>query len=233
MRLRRIAVGLLGLFAGLAVCVHLGLLNAFDAIVGGWARPHNAWGRAQMLADLVVEGLRPAVLAGLLTAFTIVCCLRRRSLRPAVFVTSVFVATIVVTIAAKVTLGRPDTHGLVGPDGGSFPSGHIVAVMVGLGVVLLVARPASHWMWLLPALGGCLMGACLLIQAAHWATDVVGGALLSSSILAFAADPGWSRWSSGRRGMIEHVRLPERDMSRTDRRLPSSKWQASGALHPP
>ena len=54
-----IALGSAGLLA-LAICVHGGLLDTFDSMVRQWARPDDVWGTAQLRADLVVEGLRPA-----------------------------------------------------------------------------------------------------------------------------------------------------------------------------
>ena len=192
----RIAVGSASAFTALAVAVHLGLLTTFDSIVREWARPHDVWGSAQLRADLVVEGMRPAVLAGLLAALTVAYCVRRRSWRPAALVGSVCLATAALTVATKTAVGHPDPHGLLGTNGGSFPSGHMIAVIVCLGLPVLVAQPRpSRWIWLIPALGGGLMGACLLLQAAHWSTDVVGGGLLGIGVLAVTTASGWSRWS--------------------------------------
>ena len=194
------ALGSAGAFTALAVAVHLGLLNTFDSIVREWARPHDVWGSAQLRADLVVEGLRSAVLAALLAAFTVAYCMRRRSWRPAALVGGVGLATVALTVATKTAVRHPDPHGLLGTNGGSFPSGHMIAVIVCLGLPVLVAQPRpGRWIWLIPALGGSLMGACLLLQAAHWATDVVGGGLLSIGVLAVTTASGSTRWS--------HIRL--------------------------
>jgi membrane-associated phospholipid phosphatase len=38
------------------------------------------------------------------------------------------------------------------------------------------------------------MGASLLLDAAHWATDIVGGGLLATAVLAIASANGASRW---------------------------------------
>jgi membrane-associated phospholipid phosphatase len=188
--------GSAGAFIALAIAVHLGLLDAFDSTVRAWARPHDVWGAAQMRADLVVEGLRPVMVAGLLTAFTAACCVKRRSLRPAVFVGGVCLATMALTVAAKIAIGRPDTHALVGTYGGSFPSGHVIAVTVSVGLAVLVADPraAGWWVWIIAGLAGGLMGVCLLLQAAHWLTDLVGGSLLAVVVLSVATASGWRRW---------------------------------------
>ena len=137
-----------------------------------------------MGADVVVEGLRPIVVAGLLAAFTGAYCVKRRSRKPATFVGGVCLATVALTVAVKIVMGRADPHGLLGSDGGSFPSGHVIAVMVSVGLAVLLARPrAGRWVWIIAALAGGLMGVCLLLQAAHWFTDIVGGILLAVVVL--------------------------------------------------
>jgi membrane-associated phospholipid phosphatase len=194
-----VAWGSAGAFIALAVAVHLRLLDTFDLIARTWARPNDVWGAAQMQADLVVEGLRPIVVAGLLAAFTAACCVKRRSLRPAAFVGGVCLATVALTVAVKIIMRRPDPHGSLGSDGGSFPSGHVIAVMVGVGLAVLISRPhAGRWVLIIAALAGGLMGVCLLLQAVHWLTDLVGGGLLAVLVLSVATASGWSRRSPDR-----------------------------------
>jgi membrane-associated phospholipid phosphatase len=194
---RRIALWSAVAFTAQAVVVHLGLLDGLDLIVRNWARPHDVWGAAQLRADLVVEGLRPAVVAVLLATFTLAYSAKHRSLRPAAFVGSVGVVTVGLTVASKVMVGRLNTHGVPGSNGGSFPSGHIIGVVVCLGLVVLVLKPHVGWsIWLIPALVGGLMGASLLLQAAHWFTDLLGGVLLAVTILAAAS--GWTDWMHNR-----------------------------------
>jgi membrane-associated phospholipid phosphatase len=195
-----IAVGSLGAFIALAVTVHFGLLNTFDSIIRGWARPGDVWGTVQLRADYVVEGLRPIVIGTLLAAFTVVLCLIRRSWRPIVFVGGVWLATVLVTVVAKFAVGRPDTHGATDNLGGSFPSGHTVSIIVCLGLAVLVVKPrVGRWIWLIPGLTAILMGTSLVVQAAHWSTDVVGGGLLAVSVLAATTGTGWHQWSRGSR----------------------------------
>ena len=190
-----IALGSALAFIALAASVRLGLPNSLDVIIRNWARPHDVWGTAQLRADLVVEGLRPSVLAMVLAIFTLAFSVKRRSTRPAALVGGICLATLAVTLAAKVAIGRLNPHGVLGNDQGSFPSGHIVAVVVCLGLCLLVAQPRlAKWMWLIPALGAALMAAALLLQAAHWATDIVGGGLLATAVLATVTASGASRW---------------------------------------
>jgi membrane-associated phospholipid phosphatase len=197
-----IALVFAGAFIALAVSVHLGLLNTVDSISRQWARPDDVWGTAQLRADYVVEGLRPVVLAVLLAAFTVAVSVTRRSPRPLVFVGGVCLFTGAVTVAAKVAMGRADTHGTTANShGGSFPSGHIIAVVVCLGLALLVAHPqVRRWVWLIPGLVAGVMAVCIMLQAAHWLTDVVGGGVLATAVLVGVSASGWAQWSHGGQG---------------------------------
>jgi membrane-associated phospholipid phosphatase len=197
-------------FTTLAVIVDLGLLSTFDSIIREWARPNDVWGTAQLRADYVVEGLRPPVLAVLLALFTLVLCVIRRSMRPAVFVGGVWLITVALTVVVKMAVGRPDTHGVVENFGGSFPSGHTISVIVCIGLaVAVVQRRVGRWVWLIPALVGGLMGVALMIQAAHWSTDVMGGALLATGVLVAASTSGWRQWSHGPKGEHQGRSLPD------------------------
>jgi membrane-associated phospholipid phosphatase len=192
---RWIALGSAVAFIALAVSVDLGLLDRFDSLVRAWARPHDIWGPAQVRADVIVEGLRPVMAAALLAVFTSAWCVRRRSIRPAVFVGVVAMSTATLTVAVKIAVSRPDPHGLLANDGGSFPSGHMIGVIVCLGLAALLPLPRTgRWIWFIPALGGALMAVSLLLQAAHWSTDIAGGILLATAVLAAASAPRWRRW---------------------------------------
>jgi membrane-associated phospholipid phosphatase len=185
-------------FTALALAVHFGVPNNVDMIIREWARPADVWGPAQLWADLVVDGLRPAVLAALLSLFMLGYSVKRRSLRPVAFASVAGLATVAVTAATKIAVGRLNPHGDVGNDGGSFPSGHTIAIVVCLGLGVLMMRPrVGRWVWLIPAFGGVLMGASLLLQAAHWSTDIAGGGLLATGALAIMIASGASRWVHG------------------------------------
>jgi hypothetical protein len=113
--------GSVSALTALAISGHLGFLNTFDAIVRQWARPDGVWGAAQLRADIVVEGLRPPIVAALLVAFTAVCCVKGRSLRSAAFVGVVCVVTVALTVMTKIAVGRPDPHGLIASAGAASP----------------------------------------------------------------------------------------------------------------
>jgi membrane-associated phospholipid phosphatase len=212
-----IAIGSAAAFSLLAVLVRLGLLDAFDLAFRQWVRPDDVWGTAQLRAEVVVQGLRPAVTASLLTAYTLAYCVRRRSFRPAIFVGCAGLATGALTLATKAAIGRPDPHGsFANVGGGSFPSGHVTTVVICLGMAVLVVRQhPGWWIWTIPALGGALMGASLLLQAAHWFTDVVGGGLLAITVLAGAS--AWSSWSQGPQSTHDGSVMSDRKLSSSPR----------------
>jgi len=193
-----IAIGSTVGFIGLAAVVRLGLLDTLDSTMREWARPRDVWGPTQWRADYVVEGFRPAVLAGSLAVLTLVFCIVRRSIRPLALVVGASLLTVTLTLLAKLAVGRPDTHEVVDSHGGSFPSGHTISAVVCLGLAVVIAWPAPRrWLWLAPALAGGVMGAALMVQAAHWATDIVGGGLLAAAVLATVSAVGRNGWSQG------------------------------------
>jgi membrane-associated phospholipid phosphatase len=72
--------------------------------------------------------------------------------------------------------------------GGSFPSGHMASVGICLGGALLVIRARTRWWEWLPVGAIALsMAFSLLVQSAHWLTDVLGGALLTVGVLGAAS----------------------------------------------
>lgn len=174
-------------FLALGVAARNGWVKSWDNDVLTWVRPGDVWGPWQIRADVIVEGLRPTVVGALLAVLMLVVCGWRRSLRPAVLSGLIGAVTIALTLGSKLAVGRPDPHGSIENHGGSFPSGHTVslAVCLGLAVILVGAarRPAA---WLLPGVAACVMAGALVVQGAHWATDVLGGALLAVAVLAGA-----------------------------------------------
>jgi hypothetical protein len=71
------------------------------------------------------------------------------------------------------------------------------------GVVRRLAQPGDVWgwpqiraqvpprrIWIVPTLLGAVTGMALVVDAAHWVTDVLGGGLLATAILAGVAATG-------------------------------------------
>ena len=120
-----------------------------------WARPDDVWGAAQLRADIVVEGSAPdSSSPRSWSAFTAVCCVKRRSLRPAAFVGAVCLATVALTSQRRSLRSAVRSPWISRQHGGSFPSGHMIALMVVVGLAVLMARPrAGRWVWLVASSG--------------------------------------------------------------------------------
>jgi membrane-associated phospholipid phosphatase len=177
-----LALGMLGALVATEVT------QGLDVAVRDALRPGDEWGTTQVRVDVLVEGLKPRNVAVLLVLFGLAAALWRRSWRPAVYVAAVVVVTVVSTLAVKFALERTDPHHEMTALGGSFPSGHTASLVVGLGLVVLVLRRSARcWDWLAVAVVGAAMAFSLVVQAAHWFTDVVGGSLLAVAILALAS----------------------------------------------
>jgi membrane-associated phospholipid phosphatase len=177
----------LALLVVLAVLVAAGVTDGLDDRVRELFRPGGHWGDLQMQVDVVVEGLRPPVTVALLGVAGVVAAVVRRSWWPLLSVGATLAVLFVLITALKLTVGRADTHGELGSLGGSFPSGHVATVLVGAGcVALLVRRHPGVLAWLLVALVTGVMAWALLVQTAHWFTDVVGGVLAGLVTLSVA-----------------------------------------------
>ena len=183
---------LVELFVGVALVI-LSVVVAADRTVAldSWARelfrPDDEWGRLQVQVDVIVEGLRPRNAGALLALVTAAVALWRRSWSPVVCVALVFATGIAMTLALKAIVGRADTHGQLGTLGGSYPSGHVVVLFLLTGcIVLLVWEHPSRLAWSLVGAVALVMAWALLVQTAHWLTDVVGAVLIGVLILSVA-----------------------------------------------
>jgi membrane-associated phospholipid phosphatase len=159
-----------------------------DVAARDYFRPHDEWGPLQRRADLVVEGLKPRNIALLLVVAAVATSIWERSWRPVAYAALLGGVTGGLTLIVKFMLQRPDPHYEMTAVGGSFPSGHMVTVLVSLGgAVLLVWQRSRWWHWVVVALVALTMALSMLVQAAHWFTDLVGGVLLATAVLAAAS----------------------------------------------
>jgi membrane-associated phospholipid phosphatase len=151
-------------------------------------RPHDEWGPTQLRFDHIVEGLSPEHLMVLLAVGTVVAVVARRSWVPVFLVVPPIAVASCVTWLVKVGVDRPDPNGGIADTGGSYPSGHMIFLVVcgGLLAMLLVRRP-PWWVWWALGAAAALMALSLLATTAHWLSDVVGGTFLGVAVVATVA----------------------------------------------
>lgn len=181
-RRRRVMASLAIAYAVLSVAVHLGVLQTLDEGVRDVLRPDAEWGSAQVLLNPLIDGLQPVrALAACLVA-GVVATVLRRSWRPLLATGTVLGATLLVALVTKHLLARPDPSGGETGIGGSYPSGHVLTLLVAAGVgLLLVSRRPPLALWLLASVPALAMGWALLVCSAHWLTDVLGALLLGAT----------------------------------------------------
>ncbi len=187
----RIAVACGAAFVVLTVLVLAGSTDALDVATRDLLRPDDGWGPEQNLTRPVIDLLQPVRMFAVLAVVGTVLSIRARSPRPLVFTGAVAVAATAVTLLVKVLVARPDPHHDMSGIGGAYPSGHIVALLVCLGAIALALHAEAPWWsrlaWWLVAVAGSVMAAALLLTAAHWLTDVLGGVLIAVAVLAWAS----------------------------------------------
>ncbi|GAB7007659.1 hypothetical protein JCM18899A_51340 [Nocardioides sp. AN3] len=187
-RQRRVALAAALAYAALIVAVATGATTELDRTAAEWFRPGDTWGMAQVRLGPFIDRLEPPRAYVFLGLVTVLAGLFRRSWRPVLFCLLVAGTSIGATTVTKVTMHRSDPTGAIASTGGSFPSGHMVALTVCLGCsVLLIFRRTRWWQWGSVAVPATVMAAALLYTGAHWLTDVLGGALLALSIICWAA----------------------------------------------
>jgi membrane-associated phospholipid phosphatase len=181
----------LGLLYGvLTLLVALDVTRSLDVWVRDTLRPAGEWGRAQQVLNPVIDGLEPSRVLPVGLVVLLVAVMWRRSLRPLAVASLILGGAFVVTLLSKGLLGRSDPTGGSTGIAGSYPSGHVLTLVVTCGVcavVLLGRRPTIVW---LVSLGPSLtMAWALLVCSAHWATDAIGALLLGSLAVTVACHP--------------------------------------------
>lgn len=175
-------------FLALSGVVASGLTRGLDVAAVHWLRPGDGWGTPQQVLVPVIDALEPLHTLPALLAVGIAVSFKRASWRPLVFAVALMLGGVAITLATKFAFGRLDPHSDMSALGGSYPSGHVVALLMFLGGSLLILEAAPRWWhWLLVGVATLPMGAALLFTAAHWPTDVLGGNLLAIAVLSAAA----------------------------------------------
>lgn len=166
---------------------------SLDIGVRDLVRPGDLWNWPQRINLELLDVFTPTVMTGLGALMASWRSLQCRSFRPLLGWTTILSLAVGLATAVKILYGRPDPHGEISTLGGAYPSGHMVFVVAALGGVGIVARSRSRLGWTTVVLATLLAGTALTVTATHWFSDVVGGVLLSSSILAVAerVTRGW------------------------------------------
>lgn len=173
-------------FVLLTLTVMAGATAGADEAVRDVMRPQDVWGANQVAADVVVEGLRSEVVIMIMLMVGAVLSVVRRAWTPVAHTALLAVMAAVSTVVVKLSLHRTDPHHDLSSIG-SFPSGHVTFVLVGLGGMLVASGVRIGWKhWAVVAAATITMGVSLLLQAAHWGSDVLGGVLLGLLVLGAA-----------------------------------------------
>jgi membrane-associated phospholipid phosphatase len=196
-------------FLALLVMNTLHQTQGLDDLVWRVTDPGGEWGFRQLLAVRISDALQPTHMIGLFAVVSAAIGGYRRSWRPLGRFALLVAPAIMVELGLKWSLPRVNPRPYLGHTGGSFPSGHMLsAVICSGGAVLLLATRHRWWHWLLAMVAPAVVGASLMIGVLHWASDVVGGALLGTSLLACSALPSTHRMTHQDR------HLPKRRISR-------------------
>ena len=174
-------------FVVLSLLVASGRTQPVDEAARELFRPGNIWGTTQARFGYMVDGLAPPITAPLLAVCSALAAWRRHSLRPLVFAGATGGLAVALTLAAKTVMQRPDGHGDLHGSASSYPSGHLVMLLVCAGCLLLMFVPLARWLWAALGLLVTLMGISILVVAMHWLTDVVASALLGVTVLCVAS----------------------------------------------
>lgn len=145
-----------------------------------------------LLRALSSPGQRGVLWPGLLV-LAVLLAHRGRTWRPVLLVAGALLAVAATVLALKAGMGRTaprSGHDLLGAGGRSYPSGHAVNEVVGLGLaVVLLTGPGRSLPLRRPILFGAVAvvavgGWSLVVADFHWASDVLAGWLLGGALLA-------------------------------------------------
>jgi membrane-associated phospholipid phosphatase len=186
-------------FVALTLAVDRHATDALDRWAFRWFWPSGSWGVPQRLGDVLVNLGQPAVTAACLGLAALRVAVRER--RPGVLlralVTIAGVSLLVVVL--KHAAARSDVHGSVGHLGGSYPSGHMVALLAYGDGLLRLTRHQFRARTALLAAAATALGVALLVTGTHWLTDVVAGALAGTAVITASRPAPRGRGRDGER----------------------------------
>lgn len=185
-------------------------LHSFALGHPGWVRAMTVW---SLLASPTAMRIATLALLGWL--------LRRGARRLAWWVVTAMVTGGLLGVVLKFLVGRhrPDLLDPVARAGGySFPSGHALNATLAAGVFVLVLLPFTggagsgrargrRWaLWTAAILIAGLTGLSRVALGVHWASDVIGGWLLGTAVVAVTA----AAFSTAGRAAVDHGGSPAR-----------------------
>lgn len=200
-----LSAGLWILLAVLALFINTGWLTALDTSVELWFSAHRSRSVLAVLSTAYRFIGQPVYFAAAVVACAVILARRARSVVPAAVLVAAVGVAVVVEEALKAIVGRSaeavagfaDPSKQLAPGAKlmflhSFPSGHVTAfaVLLGLVAVGLVAgrSPAVKVQAsVLAAAAVGWVGFMALYVRAHTLTDVIGGMLLGGAIVALGA----------------------------------------------
>ncbi|RLP90909.1 phosphatase PAP2 family protein [Micromonospora sp. BL4] len=177
-------------------------LHRLDATVTdalhGYALDHPAW---VAVMRIWTEVFAPMPLRAV-ALLVVIWLLRRGARRLALWVTTTMVVGGLIGPLLKLLVGR-DRPDLLDPvaraAGYAFPSGHALNATLTAGVLLLVLLPYARrgrWrvaLWVAAVLVAALTGLSRVALGVHWASDVLGGWLLGTAVVA-ATTAAFTSW---------------------------------------
>ncbi len=188
---------LLILFGLLAWFVHVHPVDAIDvAITRNFQQDQAPWLRYSMLAVSYL-GFIPGLMPGLVILAGLIFWLVRLRLE-AILVLALSAVSYALETGIKLIVARPRPSArlievLYKVGGQSFPSGHVMSyvafwgLIFSLGVILLKRDRWWHYaLLIIPALLVILVGPSRIYLGDHWASDVLGGYLISGVLLGIS-----------------------------------------------
>ena len=188
---RRLLIALAALFVALATAAALGRGQALLT----WDEPIQRGvesSRTSALNDVFLTLSRfgsTAVVLGLGSLATLLTWRRCRAVATALLIATFGRPVLEFVLKALVDRERPDFRRLVGGEGPSFPTGHVMAAFALWGllpvVVALYTRRRAIW-WASVAVSAALIAgiaASRVYLGVHWFSDVVGGLVVGTFFL--------------------------------------------------
>jgi undecaprenyl-diphosphatase len=195
-RLMAVALAFVGFAVAAAVDGGSALLSV-DQPIERFVVTHRSPWLDEMFRRISFFGSTPVVLLGGLT-LAIVAWRRCRMVAVLVVMATLTRPLMEFTLKESIGRDRPSLHRLVGGEGHSFPSGHVLAAAAlwAMVPVVLSLYTQSRRVWWVAAIGAvtavALIGASRVYLGVHWASDVLAG-ILAAVLLLGALDFGFRR----------------------------------------